>query len=160
MSPLTSSLLPAFVFLPLFLPCFTEDSQKGEKCRFSFSFSAFCSQHPARFPAFLFTFSSLSASCCQSPCICILFSFLLYPSFSSQTSGCFFPPPAPVSLSVCRVAFLTLPFLPALLSGVFQTFGAGQEAPGVACLSPPFTPIRSDTGTQSFDSSQQQLQED
>lgn len=62
----------------------------------------------------------------------------------------------PVSLVPC----LTLPFLPAVLSGVFQTLGAGQEPPGLARVSPHFVPIRSDTGTRNSDSSQQQLQED
>lgn len=61
---------------------------------------------------------------------------------------------------VSLVPCLTLPFLPAVLSGVFQTFGACQETPGLARLSPPFIPIRSHTGTQSSVSSQQQLQED
>lgn len=54
---------------------------------------------------------------------------------------------------------LTLPFVPAVLSGVFQTFGACQEPPGLARLSPPFIPTRSDAGTPSSVSSQQQQQQ-
>lgn len=53
---------------------------------------------------------------------------------------------------------LTLPLLPALLSGVFQTPGASQEPPGLALLCPLLRPVHA--GTQSFVSSQQQLQED
>lgn len=53
---------------------------------------------------------------------------------------------------------LILPFLPALLSGVFQTSGPYQEPPGLALLSPLLLPICN--GTPSFISSQQQLQED
>lgn len=55
---------------------------------------------------------------------------------------------------------LTPPFLPAFLSGHFQTFGARQELPGVAYFSPPFPPVRSNTGIESSVSSQRQLQED
>lgn len=55
---------------------------------------------------------------------------------------------------------LTPPFLPGFLSGHFQTFGARQELPGVAYFSPPFPPVRSNTGIESSVSSQRQLQED
>lgn len=55
---------------------------------------------------------------------------------------------------------LTPPFLPAFLSGHFQTFGARQELPGVAYFSPPFPPVRSNTGIESSVSSQRQLRED
>ncbi|KAG7228561.1 hypothetical protein INR49_007735 [Caranx melampygus] len=44
--------------------------------------------------------------------------------------------------------------------GAFQTCGARGEAPAVAHLSPPFIPFRTGSGSQSSDSSQQQLQED
>lgn len=112
-----------------------------------------------------------------SPCsfTCVWFSIegvfhlflvlLCFSLLSPQTSGWiflifFFPPPPAVCLSVSPVSCLTLPFLPAVLSGVFQTFGACQEPPGLARLAPPFIPIRSDAGTRSSVSSQQQLQED
>lgn len=74
-------------------------------------------------------------------------------------------PPMPVvfdhnvlQLPLLPVCGLILPFLPALLSGVFQTSGPYQEPPGLALLSPLLLPIC--TGTPSFISSQQQLQED
>lgn len=87
-----------------------------------------------------------------------LFYFFL---ISSQTSGAIFFFSSSCSMSLFLLFLvLTLPFLPAVLSGVFQTFGAGQEPPGLAHLSPPFISIESNTGTQSSVSSQQQLQED
>lgn len=61
----------------------------------------------------------------------------------------------------CLVPLCLTPlFLPAFLSGHFQTFGARQELPGVAYFSPPFPPVRSNTGIESSVSSQRQLQED
>lgn len=109
--------------------------------------------------SFLCTFSSTWASC-YLVFVLFCFPFSHFIHFSSLSNLLvLFPHLVSLSLSVVFPC-LTLPFLPAPLSGVFQTFGACQEPPGMACLSAPFTPIRSDTGTQIFDSSQQQLQED
>lgn len=146
------SLLPPLLslFLPPFLPCFTEDCQKGERC------CVLCLPVLNILPCFLSFYFLLPLH------------FLLPVSFhlfGLLTSIFLFVPPFKLlvlSLGVCLpvslVPCLTLPFLPAVLSGVFQTFGAGQESPGLARLSPHFVPIRSDTRTRS--SSQQQLQED
>lgn len=71
-----------------------------------------------------------------------------------------FFPTASSSITAWFSSCLTPLFLPAVLSGHFQTFGVRQELPGVAYFSPPFPPIRSNTGIQSSVSSQRQLQED
>lgn len=145
--------LPPFsVFLCLLPPCFTEDGQKGERCQFLFLWSPPClpPQHPAWFPPL---FSSVF--------ICVVVYFFTLSLNSPQTSESVFLiiffPTSTLCSSVGLVPCLTLLSPPAVLSGVFQTFGARQEPPGVAHLSPPFPPVRSDTGTRS---SQQQLQED
>lgn len=92
-----------------------------------------------------------------------LSSLLLYLHFSwifSHPSGLICLCPC-VVLPVSLASNFTLLFLPAACSGLFQTFGAGQEPPGLAHLSSsPFIPPRSDTGTRSSASSQQQLQDD
>lgn len=77
--------------------------------------------------------------------------------------------PAPCLLAACCLLSSSVLFCCAcfnsatpssspLLSGLFQTPGAGQEPPGLALLCPLLLPIH--TGTQSSVSSQQQLQED
>lgn len=123
-----------------------------------YSFSrSFCSDPPPPFhrglPAVLNILSDFPAFLFFSFTHKYLFSFYHFSLQNFWILLSFFPPP-PV-----RESCLTLLFLPALLSGVVQTFGARQEPPGVARLSAPFIPIRSDAGTASFVSSQQQLQE-
>ena len=166
-SPLTFPPSSAFVSLPL---RFTEDGEKGERCRFLFPLIFCLPLSTSRLISFPFTFS---ASCCRSLCILFPFMVQLAPTYLSLSSVLLFhfslissphiridlphlfsPPPPPVTLVPC----FNSPCCP--LSGVFQTFGACQEPPGVARLSPPVTPIRSDAGTQSSVSSQQQLQDD
>lgn len=91
-----------------------------------------------------------------------LSSLLLYLHFSwifSHPSGliCLC---SRVVLPVSLASNFTLLSLPAACSGLFQTFGACQELPGLAHLSSSFIPPRSDTGTRSSVSSQQQLPKD
>lgn len=107
---------------------------------------------------------------------------LVFSDFPSFLCFCLFFPPAlqktvrkvrdvPPHVSLLPAVFLSssvlfccacfnsaTPSSSPLLSGLFQTPGAGQEPPGLALLCPLLLPIH--TGTQSSVSSQQQLQED
>lgn len=118
--------------LCLCLSCCLEDGKKGEQCWFQFLSACIIS-----FPSLFWFYLS--------------FYLFIFPSLLSH--GLF--------QYQCLVPLcLTPPFLPAFLSGHFQTFGARQELPGVAYFSPPFPPVRSNTGIESSVSSQRQLQED
>lgn len=168
------SLLPLLLSLFLPHPLYRRRSERWEvllpiPLNLCLPFSTSCF-------SFHFTFSSWY----QSPCIlfiCMVQHLSCFLSLSSLLISFFklfvflqyffwiiffSPPSAPVSASpVGLFPCLTVLFLPAVLSGVFQTFGACQEPPGLARLSPAFIAIRSNTGTRSSVSSQQQhLQED
>ncbi|MEQ2263992.1 hypothetical protein XENORESO_016855 [Xenotaenia resolanae] len=98
------------------------------------------------FPPSVSSFSFVCLNPKQHP---LFFTPVLYHTFFSPLPSIFTSP-----------FHLTLLFLHAFLAGDFQTLGACQEPPGMAPLSAPFPPIRSDAWTQSSGSSQQQLQEE
>lgn len=160
MSPLNSPSLLCFC-LSSTLPCSTEDSQKGERCRVPFLLpSACCSQHPASFLTALFlSLSSPYTSWCQSPCILLIcfmtstvlsyfffisppFFFLLFYPFSLQTSGSIFlnffsSVCSFVCLPLSLVPCLTLGFLPTVLrcfSNFWTLSGAAWLGPSLSCL--------------------------
>lgn len=136
-SPLTSLSFLCFCLSRPFL-CSTEDDQEGERRHFSdpllvFSQSVliFQIQHISQCSLLFYFFFLVSR-------IALLDHFPIF--FSSSTDLVSFDMLTSFSTST-------------VLSGVFQTHGACQEAPGLARLSPCFTPTRSDARLQSCASS-------
>lgn len=164
-SPHVSS-FPSFLCFCLSssLPCFTEDSQKGERCRVPFLWSSTWLLISFPLLHLLLSISHILLIYTVQYLLSFISSFFFHLNFSLISSQHFWihlfsSCCSCVCLHVGLVHCLTLPFLPAVLSGVFQTFGACQEPPGLARLSSFFIPIRSNTGTQSSVSPQQQPQD-